>query len=136
MKILFFINIFSAKIKKIFINAMIYCKLLWLWNVIKTCDVIWNFSEQNVNTIFCNMHASINTNFIVFGLIRLGLEPTIYRTRGKLLQVNYMIPTILCIIIFLCFQTESYVGPGNLEVLIVLLVLYGYVSFIYDQNRT
>ena len=29
------------------------------------------------------MHASINTNFIVFGLIRLGLEPTIYRTRGK-----------------------------------------------------
>jgi len=43
-----------------------------------------------------------------------------------------MIPTILSIIIFLCFQTESYVGPGNLEVLIVLLVLYGYVSFIYD----
>jgi uncharacterized membrane protein YoaT (DUF817 family) len=43
-----------------------------------------------------------------------------------------MIPTILCIIIFLCFQTESYVGPGNLGVFIVLLVLYGYVSFIYD----
>ena len=24
-----------------------------------------------------------NTNFIVFGLARLGLEPTIYRTRGE-----------------------------------------------------
>jgi hypothetical protein len=24
-----------------------------------------------------------NTNFIVFGLTRLGLEPTIYHTRGK-----------------------------------------------------
>jgi len=24
-----------------------------------------------------------NTNFIVFGLARPGLEPTIYRTRGK-----------------------------------------------------
>ena len=24
-----------------------------------------------------------NTNFIVFGLTRLGLEPTIYRTRGE-----------------------------------------------------
>ena len=25
-----------------------------------------------------------NTNFIIFGLIQSGLEPTIYRTRGKL----------------------------------------------------
>jgi hypothetical protein len=28
-------------------------------------------------------HVAINTNFIVFGLTRSGLEPTIYRTQGE-----------------------------------------------------
>jgi hypothetical protein len=29
-----------------------------------------------------------NTNFIVFGLTRLGLEPTIYRTRSKNISIT------------------------------------------------
>jgi hypothetical protein len=33
-----------------------------------------------------------NTNFIVFGLIRLGIEPTIYRTRGE--QANQAITAL------------------------------------------
>ncbi|VDI42992.1 ATP-binding cassette, subfamily A (ABC1), member 1 [Mytilus galloprovincialis] len=56
-----------------------------------------------------------------------GVNPFIYWLANFLWDmVNYMIPSILCIIIFLCFQTKSYVGPGNLEVLIVLLILYGF----------
>ena len=36
-----------------------------------------------------------NTNFLVFGLTRLGLEPTIYRTRGKHAN-HYTTDVVLC----------------------------------------
>jgi Leucine-rich repeat (LRR) protein len=37
-----------------------------------------------------------NTNFVVFGLTRLGLEPTIYRTRGEHTN-HYTTDAVACI---------------------------------------
>ncbi|XP_036439062.1 phospholipid-transporting ATPase ABCA1-like isoform X2 [Colossoma macropomum] len=39
---------------------------------------------------------------------------------------NYIVPCIIVIVIFLCFQQKAYVSPPNLPALILLLVLYGW----------
>uniref|UniRef100_A0A8B9KL07 P-type phospholipid transporter n=1 Tax=Astyanax mexicanus TaxID=7994 RepID=A0A8B9KL07_ASTMX len=39
---------------------------------------------------------------------------------------NYIVPCLIVIIIFLCFQQKSYVSPPNLPALILLLILYGW----------
>ncbi|KAI4890960.1 hypothetical protein NFI96_031544, partial [Prochilodus magdalenae] len=57
---------------------------------------------------------------------------------------NYIVPCIIVIIIFLCFQQKSYVSPPNLPALILLLVLYGWsitpmmypASFIFSVPST
>jgi len=36
-----------------------------------------------------------NTNFIVFGLTRPGLEPTIYRIRGETLTIKHPVRLII-----------------------------------------
>ena len=41
------------------------------------------------------------------------------------LQCNYLVPALLVILIFLCFQQKSYVSSSNLPVLALLLFLYG-----------
>ncbi|NXC10284.1 ABCA1 protein, partial [Orthonyx spaldingii] len=38
---------------------------------------------------------------------------------------NYLVPALLVILIFLCFQQESYVSSANLPSLVLLLLLYG-----------
>ena len=42
---------------------------------------------------------SANINFIVFGLTRSGLEPTIYRTRGEHSN-HYTTYAVVCVIVF------------------------------------
>jgi len=41
------------------------------------------------------------------------------------LQCNYLVPALLVIIIFLCFQQKAYVSSANLPSLVLLLLLYG-----------
>uniref|UniRef100_A0AAR2JFK1 ABC transporter domain-containing protein n=1 Tax=Pygocentrus nattereri TaxID=42514 RepID=A0AAR2JFK1_PYGNA len=57
---------------------------------------------------------------------------------------NYIVPCIIVIVIFLCFQQKAYVSPPNLPALILLLVLYGWsitpmmypASFIFSVPST
>jgi hypothetical protein len=44
-------------------------------------------------------------------------------------QCNYMIPAVCILGILLLFHIESYVGHGNIEAVIALFLLYGYVYF-------
>ncbi|KAJ7308251.1 hypothetical protein JRQ81_008776 [Phrynocephalus forsythii] len=39
---------------------------------------------------------------------------------------NYLVPAVLVVLIFLCFQQKSYVSSANLPSLILLLLLYGW----------
>ena len=43
-------------------------------------------------------------------------------------QVNYLIPTVICVLLFIAFRMDAYVSSGNLPCLIALLLLYGYVT--------
>ncbi|KAL7855647.1 hypothetical protein AOLI_G00192510 [Acnodon oligacanthus] len=57
---------------------------------------------------------------------------------------NYIVPCIIVIVIFLCFQQKAYVSRPNLPALILLLVLYGWsitpmmypASFIFSVPST
>lgn len=40
-------------------------------------------------------------------------------------QCNYLVPALLVVLIFLCFQQKSYVSSANLPALVLLLLLYG-----------
>ncbi|XP_056103062.1 phospholipid-transporting ATPase ABCA1 isoform X2 [Rhinichthys klamathensis goyatoka] len=56
-----------------------------------------------------------------------GVNPTIYWLANFAWDMcNYVVPCIIVIIIFLCFQQKSYVSPPNLPALILLLFLYGW----------
>ncbi|XP_050970826.1 phospholipid-transporting ATPase ABCA1 isoform X1 [Labeo rohita] len=56
-----------------------------------------------------------------------GVNPTIYWLANFAWDMcNYIVPCIIVIIIFLCFQQKSYVSPPNLPALILLLALYGW----------
>nr|XP_026691296.1 ATP-binding cassette sub-family A member 1-like [Ciona intestinalis] len=41
-------------------------------------------------------------------------------------MLNYSVPAVIVIIIFLCFQTDAYVSASNLPCLVCLLFLYGF----------
>ncbi|XP_039258702.2 phospholipid-transporting ATPase ABCA1-like isoform X1 [Styela clava] len=59
-------------------------------------------------------------------------------------MINYLIPMIIVVIIFVCFQTKAYVSPQNLPCLILLMLLYGWsvtpmmypFSFVFDVSST
>ncbi|XP_073763802.1 phospholipid-transporting ATPase ABCA1 isoform X1 [Danio rerio] len=56
-----------------------------------------------------------------------GVNPTIYWLANFAWDMcNYIVPCVIVIIIFLCFQQKSYVSPPNLPALILLLALYGW----------
>lgn len=40
-------------------------------------------------------------------------------------QCNYLVPALLVVLIFLCFQQKAYVSSANLPSLVLLLLLYG-----------
>ena len=56
-----------------------------------------------------------------------GVHPSIFWTGTFFWDMtNYLIPALICIIIFLCFQAESYVSGANFPCLCLLLFLYGF----------
>uniref|UniRef100_A0A673CYV6 P-type phospholipid transporter n=1 Tax=Sphaeramia orbicularis TaxID=375764 RepID=A0A673CYV6_9TELE len=56
-----------------------------------------------------------------------GVNPTVYWLANFAWDMcNYVVPCVIVIVIFLCFQQKSYVSPPNLPALILLLVLYGW----------
>nr|XP_033774294.1 phospholipid-transporting ATPase ABCA1 [Geotrypetes seraphini] len=56
-----------------------------------------------------------------------GVRPVIYWLANFVWDMcNYIVPATLVIVIFVCFQQESYVSSSNLPVLALLLLLYGW----------
>ncbi|XP_061418243.1 phospholipid-transporting ATPase ABCA1-like isoform X5 [Lethenteron reissneri] len=56
-----------------------------------------------------------------------GVNPTIYWISNFAWDMlNYTVPATLVVLIFLCFQQQSYTSAANLPVLITLLLLYGW----------
>ena len=51
-------------------------------------------------------------------------------------QVNYLLPAISCIIVFLAFNQQSYVSSVNFPATFLLLLLYGYVSTLKFNSYT
>lgn len=55
-----------------------------------------------------------------------GQAPFIPPSRCSLCpQCNYLVPALLVVLIFLCFQQKAYVSSANLPSLVLLLLLYG-----------
>ncbi|KAM6949618.1 phospholipid-transporting ATPase ABCA1 [Aplochiton taeniatus] len=74
-----------------------------------------------------------------------GVNPTVYWVANFTWDMcNYIVPCLIVIVIFLCFQQKAYVSPPNLPALILLLVLYGWsitpmmypASFIFSVPST
>ncbi|XP_066576495.1 phospholipid-transporting ATPase ABCA1 [Amia ocellicauda] len=56
-----------------------------------------------------------------------GVNPGVYWIANFAWDMcNYIIPCLIVIIIFLCFQQKAYVSSDNLPALILLLILYGW----------
>uniref|UniRef100_A0A665XDU4 P-type phospholipid transporter n=1 Tax=Echeneis naucrates TaxID=173247 RepID=A0A665XDU4_ECHNA len=74
-----------------------------------------------------------------------GVNPAVYWLANLAWDMcNYIIPCLIVIVIFLCFQQKAYVSPPNLPALILLLLLYGWsitpmmypASFIFSVPST
>ncbi|KAM6959867.1 phospholipid-transporting ATPase ABCA1 [Tautogolabrus adspersus] len=74
-----------------------------------------------------------------------GVNPTVYWLANFAWDMcNYIVPCLIVIVIFLCFQQKAYVSPANLPALILLLVLYGWsitpmmypASFVFSVPST
>ncbi|XP_069561182.1 phospholipid-transporting ATPase ABCA1 [Brachyistius frenatus] len=74
-----------------------------------------------------------------------GVNPAVYWLANFAWDMcNYIIPCLIVIVIFLCFQQQAYVSPSNLPALILLLILYGWsitpmmypASFIFSVPST
>ncbi|XP_034038157.1 phospholipid-transporting ATPase ABCA1b [Thalassophryne amazonica] len=56
-----------------------------------------------------------------------GVQPLLYWCANFMWDMcNYIVPAILVILIFVCFQQKAYVSSSNLPVLALLLLLYGW----------
>ncbi|KAM6107258.1 LOW QUALITY PROTEIN: phospholipid-transporting ATPase ABCA7 [Pterocles gutturalis] len=56
-----------------------------------------------------------------------GMKPVTYWLGNFAWDMcNYLVPALLVILIFLCFQQKSYVSSANLPALVLLLLLYGW----------
>lgn len=51
------------------------------------------------------------------------------------LKCNYVVPAVLCIIIFVAFGAEAYISGNNFWGLFALLILYGYVFNLYSNDK-
>ncbi|XP_034091957.1 phospholipid-transporting ATPase ABCA1-like isoform X2 [Gymnodraco acuticeps] len=74
-----------------------------------------------------------------------GVNPAVYWLANFAWDMcNYIVPCLIVIVIFLCFQQKAYVSPPNLPALILLLVMYGWsitpmmypASFIFSVPST
>ncbi|XP_045158186.2 phospholipid-transporting ATPase ABCA1-like isoform X2 [Mercenaria mercenaria] len=67
-----------------------------------------------------------------------GVNPIIYWVSNFCWDmINYLIPTVLCIFIFLAFNTKAYVSATNAPCLVALLCLYGWamIPLMYPFSR-
>uniref|UniRef100_A0A669Q6A4 P-type phospholipid transporter n=1 Tax=Phasianus colchicus TaxID=9054 RepID=A0A669Q6A4_PHACC len=56
-----------------------------------------------------------------------GMKPVTYWLGNFAWDMcNYLVPALLVVLIFLCFQQKSYVSSANLPALVLLLLLYGW----------
>ncbi|XP_062816399.1 phospholipid-transporting ATPase ABCA7 isoform X1 [Anolis carolinensis] len=56
-----------------------------------------------------------------------GMKPVVYWLGNFAWDMcNYLVPAVLVVFIFLCFQQKSYVSAANLPSLVLLLLLYGW----------
>ncbi|KAM4611576.1 phospholipid-transporting ATPase ABCA1 [Polymixia lowei] len=56
-----------------------------------------------------------------------GVNPAVYWVANFAWDMcNYIVPCMIVIVIFLCFQQKAYVSPPNLPALILLLAMYGW----------
>ncbi|KAF3835266.1 hypothetical protein F7725_027824 [Dissostichus mawsoni] len=56
-----------------------------------------------------------------------GVKPILYWLANfSWDMLNYTVPATMVVLIFICFQQQSYVSETNLPALILLLLLYGY----------
>ncbi|XP_069042006.1 phospholipid-transporting ATPase ABCA1 isoform X2 [Lepisosteus oculatus] len=56
-----------------------------------------------------------------------GVKPIVYWLANFTWDMcNYTVPATMVVLIFLCFQQQSYVSPTNLPALVLLLLLYGW----------
>ncbi|XP_069503524.1 phospholipid-transporting ATPase ABCA7 isoform X2 [Ambystoma mexicanum] len=56
-----------------------------------------------------------------------GMKPLLYWLGNFAWDMcNYLVPAMLVILIFVCFQQESYVSSDNLPALVLLLLFYGW----------
>ncbi|XP_047672257.1 phospholipid-transporting ATPase ABCA1 isoform X1 [Tachysurus fulvidraco] len=74
-----------------------------------------------------------------------GVNPAAYWVANFTWDMcNYVVPCLIVIVIFLCFQQKAYVSPQNLPALVLLLVLYGWAitpmmypaSFVFSVPST
>ncbi|CDQ74874.1 unnamed protein product [Oncorhynchus mykiss] len=74
-----------------------------------------------------------------------GVNPTVYWVANFAWDIcNYIVPCLIVIVIFLCFQQKAYVSLSNLPALILLLMMYGWsitpmmypASFIFNVPST
>uniref|UniRef100_A0A8C8CT99 P-type phospholipid transporter n=1 Tax=Oncorhynchus tshawytscha TaxID=74940 RepID=A0A8C8CT99_ONCTS len=74
-----------------------------------------------------------------------GVNPTVYWVANFAWDIcNYIVPCLIVIVIFLCFQQKAYVSLPNLPALILLLLMYGWsitpmmypASFIFNVPST
>jgi ATP-binding cassette subfamily A (ABC1) protein 1 len=66
-----------------------------------------------------------------------GVKPYIYWTSNFAWDLlNYLIPCLLCLLLFLAFNVQAYVSAVNLPCLALLLLLYGWacVPLMYPLN--
>nr|XP_057928387.1 phospholipid-transporting ATPase ABCA1 isoform X2 [Doryrhamphus excisus] len=74
-----------------------------------------------------------------------GVKPILYWvTNFSWDMLNYTVPAVMVVLIFLCFQQQAYVSNNNLPALILLLLFYGWsitplmypASFIFSIPST
>ena len=126
------------------IDVLISIAVIFAMSSIPASFVLFLISERCTGAKHLHLVSGVNpttywvTNFcwdMVSDSLQLrvlvGLTPSAYSVTNVnmlyvvALQLNYIVACLLCIIIFVAFQVEAYVGPKNLPCLTCLLFLYG-----------
>ena len=66
-----------------------------------------------------------------------GVKPYIYWISNFVWDiVNYFVPCILCVLVFVIFNVQSYMSPENFPYLVALMLLYGWacIPLMYPLN--
>ncbi|XP_055329067.1 ATP-binding cassette sub-family A member 7-like [Paramacrobiotus metropolitanus] len=57
------------------------------------------------------------------------IKPWLYWVSTYMWDIcNYLLTTVICVLIFIAFNEQNYVSPRNLPVLVCLLALYGFAA--------